>query len=455
MNYQFGVSTAFGKCQINKSDCYLFETYNNENKSYIFLALSDGKGKVEEGMEVSKWTITFLKNGIQEKIQQNVFNFTDIKEIYYKMNLNIKEYNKRTSSAIYASLLTIIIDGEYMYIVNIGSSRAYLVYEDKITKLIEEKDLSTLKRICDESNNKLGNCEEEDIEYQFLKIPKNSCVLLCSDGIHKVINNVKMHSLIKKSGNAQQAAENIVNYAKKISGIDDMTMVIFSYDGKSIFKSAESFQFINISIGLIALVIVIGAFAIFKIYKHSQKNESNVFKERNLRKQERAFTTDYEVEERNNILNQPTNKLSIPTKQVNKRDEHQKRDVPLKTINRKDGGYIEFSKEEVRKEIEESTGIIEREGLKNRTLECKTITAEKGDSVEDIGVLVVNTAETDCQVKVFEGYTLISVNRSGEKINLPLSREYKIEVSKEGKFIGEQDLKLDTKFKVIDIGIQR
>lgn len=463
MNYLFGVSSAFGKCQINKSDSYLFEVFNDGIKDYVCLSISDGKGKVKEGVEVSNWAVNFLKNEIKELITKQTFNFNEVKDIYYKMNLLIKDYANELNSSIYTSLLTIFLDGDYIHIINVGSSRAYLIHENKISKLIEEKNFNAEEKgSVNDSVGKLGNCNEKSITYQSFKMPKSSCLLLCTDGVYKAVNNIKMYALIKNSNNAQESAEKIVKYAKNISGIDDMTALVFSYDGKSVFRN-KFLHSNNIPVWLIiALFVILGSFAILNVKKHKQRKERKVFDERLA--YEKGVVDKYSINikqhkgEKTN-LSLKNAEVFLPKKQVHQEEARQskKGKLNLKVIDNSDIGYIKYTKEEVDEKVENPKMVIEKDIPYKRTLDENLVSDKRNILTQNdkrIGVLIVNTLENDCQVKVFEGFSLISINRSGEKISLPLNKDYKIEVSKDGKFIGEQDIKLDSIFKIIDIGIK-
>ncbi len=142
-------------------------------------------------------------------------------------------------SGMGTTLVAAVISGDTANIVHVGDSRAYLVGDGKVTRLTNDhsvvQQLVELGQITEEEakvhpeknmiTRAVGVKEDVEPEANTCKLHKNESVLLCTDGLTNLVDDIEILEII--SNNAiEDATEKLVDLAKSRGGTDNVTVVI-------------------------------------------------------------------------------------------------------------------------------------------------------------------------------------------------------------------------------------
>jgi protein phosphatase len=137
----------------------------------------------------------------------------------------------------------IIYEGKLTY-GHVGDSRLYVISPDGSTKLIT-KDHSLVKRLIDlgqispaEAINHpqrnvlfraLGQSEAFKVDVGTFELENSITGILCSDGLWGQVADEKIFSIISQNPDIYLASEILVNEANLAGGIDNISVILFTY----------------------------------------------------------------------------------------------------------------------------------------------------------------------------------------------------------------------------------
>ena len=198
-------------------------------------ALFDGMGGELLGREAALTATTVFAECVRNKEKNKLDNkhfFADfcskaddrICELAYESCVN-------TCGTTFAG---IIYEGENVICYNIGDSKIFRIYENKISQIsAEHTDKEILEKMGIEKKpvllQYLGIKKHNvKIEPYFVKgtIKSNSYFVICSDGITDVIPPSSIYKYIKKYENSQLAVQAVLQEAKHLNALDNSTIII-------------------------------------------------------------------------------------------------------------------------------------------------------------------------------------------------------------------------------------
>ena len=228
--------------KINQDNIYL-----NSEKN-IFL-VADGMGGHEHGEIASKMAIDSFIKFFDSHPDMEIKEL--IKGSLVHANKTIKDYSQddQKKMEMGTTFVGLIFQGPQLYICNVGDSRSYLLHQEmlfQITKdhsLVQEKiNLGIYTRheaSLDIGKNVLtqavGFDENVQIDIFQYNVQYNDIFILCSDGLHGMVSDPLLASIIKKDipdpGNAQlqeveNAVRNLVQSALVNGGNDNISCIM-------------------------------------------------------------------------------------------------------------------------------------------------------------------------------------------------------------------------------------
>ncbi|MDE2748652.1 MAG: protein phosphatase 2C domain-containing protein [Chloroflexota bacterium] len=143
------------------------------------------------------------------------------------------------------TLSAVAIVGNLAYLVHVGDSRAYLLYEDKIEqlttdhtlvqRLIEMNELTLEEAEHYPQKNVLyraiGQNEKLKMERLIRALPAGSSVLICTDGLWDLVEDVTIRNVAASSSTPQEACDSLVRLANARGGTDNITVILFKVPG--------------------------------------------------------------------------------------------------------------------------------------------------------------------------------------------------------------------------------
>jgi len=137
------------------------------------------------------------------------------------------------------TLVSALILNDYAYIAHVGDSRAYLVENSGVKKLTTDhsvvQQLVQIGQITEEEakvhpeknmiTRAVGVKESVDVDTSYVKMKKNSAILLCTDGLSNYLEEDEIFDIISNN-DIQDAAEKLIQIALERGGSDNITAVI-------------------------------------------------------------------------------------------------------------------------------------------------------------------------------------------------------------------------------------
>jgi PPM family protein phosphatase len=151
-----------------------------------------------------------------------------------------------------ATLVAAWIDGPRLSIAHVGDSRAYLLRAGSMDQLTadhslvaekvrvgiltpQEADASELQSVLTRAVG-TNSSVEVDTDEQALLV--GDVVLLCSDGLTRMVTDPEIASLLLTSTSAQESADRLVDLANDNGGVDNATVIVL----RVVEKSASIFE---------------------------------------------------------------------------------------------------------------------------------------------------------------------------------------------------------------------
>ena len=121
-----------------------------------------------------------------------------------------------------------------------GDSRAYLIQQDGIEQIT--RDHSVVQRLIEldqllpeeaethEQRNVLYRAigQNDDIEVDILRrrLPSNSYILLCSDGLWGMVSDADIHNIVINTDDPQEACDKLIALGNTNGGTDNISVLV-------------------------------------------------------------------------------------------------------------------------------------------------------------------------------------------------------------------------------------
>ncbi|MFZ3053254.1 MAG: protein phosphatase 2C domain-containing protein [Sulfuricurvum sp.] len=192
--------------------------------------LCDGVGSAKRGGSAARQCVKFFID--QFKTRPKAWDIPKTMEVFTRHinNLLFKEsMSQYEKIELLTTLCLSVIEGETLYTLNLGDSRIYLLSsEGKLQQLSTDHTMDdeymshVLTQAC-------GLCENIDVPILSTHIAIGDTLILCSDGVYNLIDNVSFLELIQKGLGAKSIVTHVSQNALP-KDRDDMSLQIFRID---------------------------------------------------------------------------------------------------------------------------------------------------------------------------------------------------------------------------------
>lgn len=205
----------------------------DENPTF---AVFDGMGGEQYGeIAAHLATMTFDKNYKASK-------FSDIKKFHYEtcklMNdeiVNFADKNQINHMGTTAAIITFSRDR--VYICNIGDSKIYRFYKNKLIQISEDHIVGDLNKRKPPLSQYLGISEVEFLIEPHIAneiIKKGDRYLLCSDGLTDMLSEKEIKYILSKNQDVQACLEKLLEIALEKGGRDNITIILCQLNKRNI-----------------------------------------------------------------------------------------------------------------------------------------------------------------------------------------------------------------------------
>jgi len=117
-----------------------------------------------------------------------------------------------------------------------GDSRLYLLRKKTLTQITRDHSAAALAGVKDEKDlnpmfrgivmRAVGVAERVELELTPFGVAEGDWVLLCSDGLTRMVEDKEIATLIRKAGTVEAAARALIDRANQNGGVDNVTVVL-------------------------------------------------------------------------------------------------------------------------------------------------------------------------------------------------------------------------------------
>ena len=255
MRIQAGARTDLGRVRKNNEDCYEIEPALN------LYVLSDGMGGQAHGEVASKLAVQTIVTHCQQAENSRAT------PIFGEPQPDVSERTNRLTSAIHlanrkvyeaaaanaeqngmgATIVAAWIEGQRLSLAHVGDSRAYLLRAGSLDQLTadhslvaekvrvgiltpQEADASELQSVLTRAVGTNATIQVDADEQMLLA---GDSLLLCSDGLTRMVTDPEIASTLLTSTSAQEAADRLVELANENGGVDNVSVIVLRVLQKS------------------------------------------------------------------------------------------------------------------------------------------------------------------------------------------------------------------------------
>jgi PPM family protein phosphatase len=146
-----------------------------------------------------------------------------------------------------ATVVAAWLDKDRLSLVNVGDSRAYLLHSGQIEQLTADHTLvaeqvrrgiiSPQQALTNKLQNvlirALGVHAAVEPDVREFEVNSDETLLMCTDGLTRMVEDAKIATTILSSPSAQSAADRLVNLANECGGQDNVTVIVVRFGAKS------------------------------------------------------------------------------------------------------------------------------------------------------------------------------------------------------------------------------
>lgn len=253
---RFGQSTDVGMVRSNNQDAMLSLYYASrsvdEHPDLGLFIVADGMGGHHDGEKASAivtrrvahhvFTNIFLPMmGGDGKVQDRPPLTESLIEAIQSANASVLADVPDGGTTVTAVALV----GDLAYFAHVGDSRAYLITKEGIEqvtrdhslvqRLIELDQLTQEEAVDHPQQNVLyraiGQSDSLEVDALTRRLPSNSFLLLCSDGLWGLVEDDIILRVIQENPNPQEACDKLVALANTMGGKDNITAVMLHVPG--------------------------------------------------------------------------------------------------------------------------------------------------------------------------------------------------------------------------------
>lgn len=225
----WGSATTIGRMRTNNEDAYLVAN--------PLFAVADGMGGHEAGEIASKLAINTLKN-----CNDDLSEVSNLRKLVMRANVDVLEAPRQGIGRVGmgTTLTAAVIDNDRLLVAQVGDSRAYLMHNDHLRQVTRDhsyvQELLSSGEITEEQTRDhprrgvitrvLGFEYETQPDLYELRLEAGDRLLLCSDGLHGMLQDKQIATILSEKKQPQQCADALVQAANRAGGQDNTTVVV-------------------------------------------------------------------------------------------------------------------------------------------------------------------------------------------------------------------------------------
>lgn len=253
----FGQKSDVGMVRSNNQDSamsiYFTSDTVDEKPDFGIFIVADGMGGHSEGEKASAITAKTVMEDILKSVYMPMLQETEMDADRTPVTEALTDAIERANIEVWeqvqdggTTITAVVVLGDQAYLGHVGDSRAYLISETSeveqltrdhsvVQRLIELGQLTPEEAETHDQRNVLyravGQNEEVDVDILRRRLPLNSHILLCSDGLWGMMTKDDIRDIVSNSLSPQEACDKLISLGNTNGGTDNITAVLLKMPG--------------------------------------------------------------------------------------------------------------------------------------------------------------------------------------------------------------------------------
>ena len=217
----------------NSNQDFVYASDQKVGRLPSLLIVADGMGGHAAGDLASRVCVETMVSSIEGSGQTETIPI--LAEAVLKKAAEKPEY-----AGMGTTIVAAVIDGNTLYVANVGDSRLYLIDDDRIDQITLDHSLvAEMVRSGRISPEQMRNHPEkniitravggeENVEADFFDVGlhKGDVVLLCSDGLTNMVEDEQIFRIIRREKTLRDAGQKLISAANSAGGRDNISVVL-------------------------------------------------------------------------------------------------------------------------------------------------------------------------------------------------------------------------------------
>jgi len=243
INYDIKASSHAGCKRTENQDRYLISSkYDQDDSKGCLIAVADGMGGHKGGGFAAQLAVTDLEREYYKNSSKNIPEalIKAFETVNQKIYLIAKENHKYEGMG--TTLTALVLKENHFYFAHVGDSRGYIVTPKNIQQFTQ--DHSVVEELIQKgeiTENEAENHPDRniitraigtdpdvtvDISQKPLKLKIGSYVLICSDGLFKVIQKQEIKDIVHMYQSPKDICHFLIELANERGGPDNITVAV-------------------------------------------------------------------------------------------------------------------------------------------------------------------------------------------------------------------------------------
>ncbi|HAC61719.1 MAG TPA: Stp1/IreP family PP2C-type Ser/Thr phosphatase [Lachnospiraceae bacterium] len=224
----------------NSNQDFVYASDQKVGRLPSLLIVADGMGGHAAGDLASRVCVETAVSSIEGSGQTETIPI--LAEAVQKANRAVlkKAAEKPEYAGMGTTIVAAVIDGNTLYVANVGDSRLYLIDDDRIDQITLDHSLVAEMvrsgRISPEQmrnhpekniiTRAVGGEENVEVDFFDVGLHKGDVVLLCSDGLTNMVEDEQIFRIVRREKTLRDAGQKLISAANSAGGRDNISVVL-------------------------------------------------------------------------------------------------------------------------------------------------------------------------------------------------------------------------------------
>lgn len=202
--------------------------------------VADGMGGHAAGDHASRMCVETVVDSIGNSSKSGIIPV--LEEAVRKANAAVlkKAEEKPELAGMGTTFVAGVIDGDTLYVANVGDSRLYVIDDERIDQITEDHSLveemvragklsREQMRDHPEKNiitRAIGGDAETEADFFDVGLHRGDIILLCSDGLTNMVEDEQIFRIVKREKTLREAGQKLISAANLAGGRDNISVVL-------------------------------------------------------------------------------------------------------------------------------------------------------------------------------------------------------------------------------------